>query len=155
MRMNKFRSIALGMMALMGIAGVIGCQNTAGGEGIYVMFKGAPNIYHTAVYHRGRVVGSILEQSTSDGGASQVTIRIAPDYARYAGHHWAFYVENGRLTAGKLNSSGKSVEPGDRMCGFHSKTAFVWFKVKTLLSDRVSKAGRRAEKLHRRFTTSG
>ena len=149
------RRISFVVVALMVIEGVIGCQNTTGGEGIHVMFKRAPKIHHSEVYHRGRVVGTILEQASVHDGASRVTIRIAPDYRQYAGHHWAFYMDTGRLTAGRLKSSGHPMQPGDRMCGFHSKAAFNWFKVKTLLGDRIAEAGRRAEKLHRRFTQSG
>ncbi|MEJ2158467.1 MAG: hypothetical protein P8X96_24345 [Desulfobacteraceae bacterium] len=153
MRANK-RQVVLVIITLMVFAGIVGCQ-PSGGEGIHVMFKGVPKIHHTEVYHNGRVVGSILEQATDSNGASQVTIRIDPEFRPYAGHHWAFYVDMGRLTAGRLNSSGEPLQPGDLMCGFHSKAAFNWFKVKTLLRDRIAEAGRRAEKLHFRFTRSG
>lgn len=152
---KKMKWIAWMAIAVAMVAGVAGCQNTSGDGGIQVMFSGVPKIHHPDVYHHGRVVGSILEQSTVKSGASMVTIRITSDYKQHAGHHWAFYVDMGRLTAGKLNSSGHPVNAGDRMCGFQSKAAFNWFKVKTLLSDRVAKAGRRAEKLYRRFNQSG
>lgn len=151
------RHIVLSMIALMvfaGFTGFIGCQ-FSGGDGIHVMFKGVPKIHHNEVYHRGRVVGSILEQVTGNNGASKVTIRIDPDYREQAGNHWAFYVDMGRLTAGRLNRSGKPLQPGDLICGFQSKAAFNWFKVKTLLSDRISEAERRAEKLHLRFAQTG
>ncbi len=151
---KKMKCIAVAIISLIVLAGVTGCQETAG-DGIHVMFKGVPKIHDTEVYHRGRVVGSVLEQSTVEGGTSMVTIRVSPDYKKHAGHHWAFYVDMGRLTAGRLNSSGSPLKPGDRVCGFHSKSALNWFKVKTLLGDRISAAGRRAEKLHRRFNQSG
>lgn len=152
---KRMKYIVVVVIALSTFAGVIGCQNTGGGDGIHVMFKGVPKIQTTDVYHNGRVVGSILEQSTVKGGASMVKIRISPDYKRHAGTHWAFYTDMGRLTAGRLNSSGSPLTPGDRVCGFHSKAALNWFKVKTLLSNRISEAGRRAEKLYRRFNQSG
>ena len=152
---KKLAFIDLAMILLVAIAGVTGCQNKAGGEGVQVMFKGIPKIHHADVYHHGRVVGSILDQSAAADGTSMVTIRVASDHREQMGRHWAFYVDRGRLTAGRLGSSGASVKPGDRMLGFHSKAAYNWFKVKTLLKNRVSEAGRRAEKLHRRFTQSG
>ena len=151
---KKVKYIAVAVMVLVAVAVAAGCQNTSG-EGIHVMFKGIPKIHHAEVYHHGRVVGSIVDHSTVHGGASMVTIRISPDYKQHAGQHWAFYVDMGRLTAGRLNSSGNPLKTGDRLCGFHSKSAFNWFKVKTLLVDRISAAGRRAEKLHRRFNQSG
>ncbi len=151
---KKMKTTAVAVLALVAVAVAAGCQNT-NGDGIHVMFRGIPKIHHTEVYHHGRVVGFILDQSTVVGGASMVTIRISPDYKQHAGQHWAFYVDMGRLTAGRLNSSGNPLKTGDRLCGFQSKAAFNWFKVKTLLGDRISAAGRRAEKLHRRFTQSG
>ncbi len=151
---ERIKYIAVVVISLIVVAVVTGCQDTAG-DGIHVMFRGVPKIHHAEVYHHGRVVGSVLEQSTVEGGASMVTIRVSPDYKKHAGHHWAFYVDMGRLTAGRLNSSGSPLKPGDRVCGFHSKAALNWFKVKTLLGDRISAAGRRADKLHRRFNQSG
>ncbi len=152
---NKMFRWTLTMVLLAFVAGMTGCQNTAGGEGIHVLFKGVPKIQHTDVFYQGRVVGAILEQSTADGGASMVTIRISPEYMQHAGRHWAFYVDMGRLTAGRLSGSGNPVQNGDRMSGFQSKGAFNWFKVKTLLRDRIAESGRRAEKLHRQFVQSG
>jgi hypothetical protein len=147
--------IAAVMIALMVFAGIFGCQMNSGDEGIHVMFKGVPRIDQTEVYYHGRVVGSILEQASEKNGASKVTIHIDPDYSQYAGHHWAFFAHMGRLTAGRLKNAGKPLQPGDIMCGFHSKAAFNWFKVKTLLSNRVSEAGRRAERLYSRFNQTG
>ena len=137
------------------LAFAFGCQGVDSREGFHVMFKGVPKIYHTQVYHRSQIIGSIQSTEAINSGTSMVTIRIDPEFQQYAGQHWAFYVQSGRLTAGKLNSSGQPFQAGDPMCGFLSKSAFNWFKVKTLLSDRISQAGRRAEKLHRRFTESG
>ena len=136
-------------------AGIFGCQSTDRSDALHVMFKSAPKIYHSEVYHRGRIVGAIQAVDTTSGGTSMATIRIDSGFQQHAGRHWAFYVDSGRLTAGKLNSSGIPLKPGDRLCGFLTKSAFNWFKVKTLLGDRISQAGRRAEKLHRRFIQSG
>jgi hypothetical protein len=147
--------VAAVLIALMVFASVFGCQMNSGDEGIHVMFKGVPSIDQKAVYYNGRVVGAILEQSADHNGASQVTIRIDPDFRQYAGHHWAFYAQMGRLTAARLKNAGPPLQPGDIMCGFQSKAAFNWFKLKTLLSNRISEAGRRAEKLNLQFSQSG
>jgi hypothetical protein len=80
-----------------------------------------------------------------------VTVQLAPDYTKEAGNHWAFYVEDGRLMGSKLSGSGQPLNSGDQICGFSSKAALNWFKVKTLLTDRVFKATQKAESLSRRF----
>lgn len=150
-----YKRVILFVLISFALIGLSGCQGTDKSDGLRVMFASSPKIYYSEVYHRGRIIGAINSTDTTPGGTSMVTIRIAPEYEKYAGRHWAFYVDRGRLTAGKLNSSGQPVRSGDRLCGFLSKSAFNWFKVKTLLSDRISQAGRRAEKLHHRFAQSG
>jgi hypothetical protein len=140
-----------GVITLFVISSVFSCQGANKKEGIHVMFDGTPKIYHSQVFYHGQVVGQIQDQQIGDGSVAKVTIRIDPQFKQYFGRHWIFYAESGRLTAGKLVSSGEPMESGDRVCGFHSKAAFHWFKVKTLLSDRVSKAERQADKLYRKF----
>ena len=151
---NRFHYIFLGLTIITSIAVLNGCQPKADQEGIYVMFKGAPKIHRTEVFLNGRTVGKIQDQQTATGAVTKITIQIDPEFEHHAGHHWAFYVEHGRLTAGRLNTSGKPVKAGDRVCGFDSKSSFNWFKVKTLLSNRISTAMRRAEKLFLRFDQS-
>lgn len=154
--MNKIvRGCLMSVLSLVLLAAAAGCQGRSGKEGVYVMFEGNPGIYHNEVYYRGRIVGTIQNKEIKNGTTGRIAIKIDPDYRQYAGQHWAFYVDHGRLIADRLNSSGKSIQPGDTMCGFSSKSAFTWFKVKTLLGNRVLKAHRRAEKLNRRFVNSG
>jgi hypothetical protein len=118
------------------------------------MFDGTPKIYNSQVYYHGQVVGQIQDQQKGNGAVTMVTVRIDPQFEHYSGRHWVFYADSGRLTAGKLVSTGAQIKSGDRVCGFHSKAAFRWFKVKTLLGDRVSKAERQADKLYRIFNPS-
>lgn len=131
-----------------------GCQNADDQEGIHVMFEGTPKIYHPGVVFHGLIIGEIQDQQLGRGRVSKITIRIDPQFFPYAGRHWAFYVENGRLKAGKINNTGNSIKAGDLVCGFTSKAAFTWFKIKTLLNNRIAKANRRANKLYMQFQQS-
>lgn len=154
--MNKIvRAAFCGGFTLFLILAVNGCQTSSSQEGIHVMFDGIPKIYHDQIYFHNQVVGSVQEKQGGNGSVTKVTIRIDPKFEQQSGRHWAFYVDNGRLIAEKLSSFGDPIGPGDRVCGFHSKMDFTWFKVRTLLSHRISKANRRAEKLYLKFTQSG
>ena len=144
-----------GIFALFLLLTVNGCQTRSAQEGIHVMFDGAPKIYHHQVYFHGRVVGHIIDPVEGNGPVAKVNIQIDPEFREDSGQHWAFYVHNGRLAVGRLNSSGQPLMAGDRVCGFHSKSELSWFKVKTLLSHRISKANRRADKLYQRFAQAG
>ena len=154
--MTKRTAFSLcGIVMLLAMLAVNGCQPSSGREGIHVMFDGPPKIYHTEVYFRGQVIGKIQDQQGGKGPVTKVTVEIDPKLMQYAGQHWAFYVDSGRLTAGALNTAGQPLGPGDRVSGFRSKTDLTWFKIKTVLSHRIAKANRRAEKLYLRYTQSG
>ena len=147
------RALVCGILAVFWVSAFGGCQKASTSEGIHVMFEGKPKLYYSEVYFRGQVVGAVQDQA-SNGSASRITVQIDPRFEQHAGQHWAFYVDKGRLTADRLTSSGEPVAAGDPMCGFNSKAAFNWFKVKTILSDRIAEANRRAQKLYQRFAQS-
>lgn len=154
--MQKKNGVAFcGVFALILIFSLNGCQSQSNQEGIHVMFDRAPKIYQDQVYFHGQTVGKIMEKQGGNGPVAMVNIQIDPKFKENAGQHWAFYVESGRLTVGRLNSSGHPLKNGDRVCGFQSKSGFTWFKVKTLLAHRIAKANRRADKLYQRFIQAG
>lgn len=144
-----------GVFALFFIFTVTGCQTHSTQDGIHVMFDGAPKIYYDEVYFYDQVAGKILDKQGQDGPVAMINVQIESKFQEDSGQHWAFYIDNGRLTVGRLTSSGQPLKAGDRACGFHSKTDFTWFKVKTLLGHRISKASRRADKLYQRFAQAG
>jgi hypothetical protein len=80
-----------------------------------------------------------------------ITIDFLPEFKKHVGRHWVFFVDNGRIQAARIGTAIRSISADERLCGFHSKSAFHWFKFKTLLSDRVYKASLRAEMLYRRY----
>ena len=130
---------------------ISGCQNNGGIQGIAVFFETAPRLYQNDVFWQGQVVGKILDNQTGRASVAKVTLKLDPQFESRAGKNWAFYVDQGRLNAGRLSPGGEKFKAGDPACGFNSKAAFNWFKFKTLLTDRVGKAARRAENLHLRF----
>jgi hypothetical protein len=141
---------AIGMALL--LFGLTGCSPSASTqEGINVLFEDNPRLHKQEVYYSGKVIGQILDQLSGNGSVHKVTVRLNPDYAKEAGRHWVFYAENGRLHAAKIYASGQALDTGDKTCGFSSKASYNWFKLKTLLSDRVYKATQKAEALSRRF----
>ncbi len=141
-------AIALAMV----FSGLIGCGPvTSSQEGIVVMFDANPRIYKQDVYYRGQLVGRVLNQEAGAGSVYKVTIRLLPEYGQAVGKHWVFYASSGSLNATQISASGEPLAVGDKVCGFSSKAALNWFKLKTLLTDRVYKANQKAEALSRRF----
>lgn len=128
-----------------------GCNQNTTHDGVYVMFKGRPYITKADVFYYGKVVGQIQSKEAHGSSVSRVTVRLAPDFQKKMGTNWAFYVRGGRLMAARINSGGKPINTGEKMCGFNSKAALSWFKFKTLLTDRVTRARMRADALYQRF----
>lgn len=115
------------------------------------MFDGRPNITQPEVYFANKVVGKITSRQMGKGSVEMITIGLLPEFKKQVGRHWVFFVDTGRIQAARIGSAGKTISADDRLCGFRSKSAFHWFKFKTLLSDRVYKASLRAETLYRRY----
>ena len=118
---------------------------------IEVMFADNPRVYKENIYYQGVAIGQIIGQTAGHGSVYKVTVRLVPEYRKEAGRHWVFYADNGALNASKISPAGQPLGAGDKVCGFDSKAALNWFKLKTLLSDRVYKANRMANELSRRF----
>ncbi len=128
-----------------------GCQPGGQQDGIHVMFEEKPRINGDGVFWHGQTIGTVSGIQVGNNAITKVTVRLDNPFKQHAGHNWAFYVHRGRLMADRLSITGESVATGDHVCGFSSKAALNWFKIKTLLNNRVSKAKRRAQSLERRF----
>lgn len=134
------------------LIGLWGCDSmTSEPKGIEVMFAGNPRINKEKVYYQGIVVGQILNQATGKGSIHKITVQLVPAYQKEAGQHWVFYADNGSLNVSRISPAGQALGAGDKVCGFGSKAALNWFKLKTLLTDRVYKANRIADERSRRF----
>lgn len=138
---------ALGLVFLL----LVGCNAASSKQDLQVMFDGRPHITQPDVYFANKVVGKITSRHTGKGSVEMITIGLLPEFKKRIGRHWAFFVDNGRIEATRIGSADKPVSADDRLCGFRTKSAFHWFKFKTLLSDRVYKASLRAEMLYRRY----
>lgn len=139
------------VLAMVGI-GLAGCNPmTSSGQGLGVIFKTPPRIYKQEVYFRGQVIGRILNQKTGNGSVHKVTIQLAPEHLNKAASNWVFYADKGRLTAFQIAAFGNPPAQGDNICGFGSETALNWFRLRTLLTNRIYKARQIAGDLTRRF----
>jgi hypothetical protein len=136
-------------MAGIGLAGCNPMNHSRQGQG--VMFESPPRIYKQEIYYRGRTIGQILDQKTGQGSVHKVTIQLSPEYIEMADSNWVFYVDDGRLTAFRIAAFGNSPANGDYLCGFGSKAALNWFRLKTLLINRIHKARQIADARARRF----
>lgn len=140
------------MLLVLFLTGLSACGPMASDHnGIEVLFDGNPRIYKENVYYQGVVVGQIVNQTAGKGMVYKMTVQLAPEYQKAAGKHWVFYADNGGLNVSRISPAGQPLNNGDKICGFGSKAALNWFKLKTLLTDRVYKANRIADELARRF----
>jgi hypothetical protein len=149
--MSRITSFLASTLVFFMIVTLFGCQPGAGGQGIWAYFETSPPVYHKSVYWRGRVVGKIMNQEIGRGSVARFNLVLDPSFEARFGTNWAFFVDGGRLTAGQLSLNGTPLSPGQTVSGFNSRAAFNWFKFKTLLSDRLGKAMRRAGQLQLRF----
>jgi len=146
MRLLSAFALVTALILLTGCSPMVSDQ-----EGIDVMFEGNPRIFKQDVLYHGQVIGQILNQKAGNGSVYKVTIRLVPRYEKEAGKHWVFYADKGGLHASRISTTGRPLTVGDKICGFGSKAALNWFKLKTLLTDRVYKANQIAATLSRRF----
>jgi hypothetical protein len=139
------------VLAVAGI-GLAGCNPmTSSRQGLGVVFENPPRIYQQEVYFRGQTIGQILDQETGRGSVHKVTIQLAPEHLNKAASNWVFYVDKGRLNAFQIAAFGNPPDPEANICGFGSKAALNWFRFRTLLTNRIYKAGQIANDLTRRF----
>lgn len=120
-------------------------------EGYYVMFDSLPELYDDAVYYAGAKVGAIVARTTGKMGGARMTITLEDRFARESGNAVVFYATRGRLEAEPLFMGAGLLQKGALLCGFSSKSGLVWFKFKTLLTDRSSAAKARALALQEKF----
>jgi hypothetical protein len=138
---------ALGLVFLL----LVGCNVASSQQDVQVMFDGRPNITQPNVYFVNKVVGKITSRQMGNGSVEMIAIGFLPEFKKHVGRHWVFFVDNGRIQAARIGTAVRSISADERLCGFRSKSAFNWFKFKTLLSDRVYKASLLAEMLYRRY----
>jgi hypothetical protein len=119
-------------------------------NGIAVLFDGIANLCDQGVYLNGVRIGQIQSSQLGAGNVTKTSIQLSPEAVQMLGN-LVFYVDMCRMQAIALQGIGSPFQKGAPLCGFTSKAEFNWFKFKTLLSDRIAAARRRAMALQARF----
>jgi hypothetical protein len=115
--------------------------------GYAIIFDKMPNVSDERIFFSNEPIGKIQSRHEGAVGVVKLVVDLNADFLDQLGNNIAFYPEHGRLTADKLQTTGEALSKDAVLCGFTSKAAFNWFKFKTILSNRISAAGRRAQAL--------
>jgi hypothetical protein len=144
------RSAFIGVFILIIILGIAMIRVPGNEENGYtIIFDDMPKISSDLIFYANREIGKII---TKDEGAKKVvriTAQLDDDFLLEMGNNIAFYPDYGRLNATRLQAVGKPLPDDAIFCGFSSKLSLSWFKLKTLLENRISAANRRALNLYR------
>lgn len=117
------------------------------GGGYAIVFDEMPKLYDEQIFFANESVGKIQSRVEGTSGVVKIMVDLNVEFVDQFGNSIAFYPDHGRLTAVKLQTTGESLPKNAVLCGFSSKGALTWFKLKTIFSNRVTAAGRRAEAL--------
>ena len=139
-------------VALLIVAFAVGCAPQGKQEGYAVLFDGMVNIYEDAIYFNGNEVGRVLTKEVGGAGTTKLTVALSPELVAGTGNNLALYAHAGRLEATTLQRMGQALEKDAPLCGFISKSELNWFKIKTLLNDRINAAKKRAAALQAQFS---
>ncbi|GEM_PF-2361109 len=147
--MKLGRQAVLGaVLALMVISG---CIRPAGEDGISIMFDRRPLLFEETVYFNGIKVGKVGGVDVGAGGITRVNFIPADEFRSQLADNLVFYVSNGRLMAAKIRNFGRPLKEGGVMCGFGSRSALYWFRLKHALGDAARVAAARAASLAEQF----
>jgi hypothetical protein len=119
-------------------------------DDIAVLFDGIANLCDQGVYLNGVRIGQIQSSQLGAGNVTKTSIQLSPEAVQMLGN-MVFYIDMCQLKAVELQGVGAPFQKGAPLCGFTSKAELNWFKFKTLLSDRIAAAKRRAAALQARF----
>lgn len=119
-------------------------------DAIAVLFDGIANLCDQGVYLNGVRIGQVQSSQLGAGNVTRTNIQLSPEAVQMLGN-MVFYIDMCRLQAIELQGIGSPFQKGAPLCGFTSKAELKWFKFKTLLSDRIAAAKRRAMALQARF----
>jgi len=128
-----------------------GCASKEQQTGYPVLFEDPPNLYDDGVYDSGQRVGSIVSKEMGATGITRLVITLSSDFLNETGNNFALCAHAGRLEVDKLHTFGEPLSQDALICGFTSKSELTWFKLKTLLNDRVRAAQKRAKALQARL----
>jgi hypothetical protein len=118
-----------------------------GGGGYTIVFDEMPKLYDEQIFFSNEIVGKIQSKAEGSSGVVRMMVDLNAEFVDRVGNSIVFFPDHGRLSAVKLQTAGESLPKDAVLCGFSSKGSLNWFKLKTIFSNRVTAAGRRAEAL--------
>ncbi len=143
-------------MRKMMLAFLVGCFLFSGcsgetSKGYTILFDDMPSLYGEQIYDNGAPVGRIVQKEVNPAGQVRVVAVFEEDWLRRANENIVFYPRYGHLQAEHLQRHGAPLPKDAAMCGFASRNGMIWFKMKTLISDRGAEARKKARELQARF----
>ena len=129
------------------------CTPKTNGRGLKVYFETMPNLQDNQILFKGELVGTVQTSSIGGFRVAKLVLVLQDDFLNETGNNLAFVVRYGRLEAIKLSSLGQPLDKETPLCGFNSSMELNWFKIKTLIGDRITAAEKRARSLEQRFST--
>ncbi len=146
----KFGRLAI-LGAFLGLIMISGCVHPDGKDGIGIMFDKQPLLLEDTVYFNGAAVGKVTDMQVGKANVTRVNFLPDDQFRNQVADNLVFYVSNGRLQIAKIRNFGDRLENGDVMCGFSSRSAFYWFRLKHALGDTAMAAAERAAFLAGQF----
>lgn len=139
-------------MFLLGFLINSGCTTNESPQGYSILFQSPPDIYSNHIYDNGIEVGRIIDKKMNSMGIMKLSIELNSDWVATNHENVAFYPNNGNLEVDRLLDFGSPISKENVFCGFPGKSGIVWFKLKTLISDRSAAAKQRAVELQAMFS---
>ncbi len=146
------RLSAIGLMLMVFLAAVPGCQPPAPGgaaEGYAVMFEGKPYLTTSGVYHQGVRIGEIVGARAGFGNIVELKVAVGGEYRELMTEDAVFYPASGHLEYDRLSPAGAVLPEGAAVLGFSSKLSYTWYRVANALGSR--KAAEKARDLQARI----
>lgn len=135
-------------------AAFCGCTAQAPTEGYTVMFESTPKLTRTGITYNGQQIGSVLSTETGPGDIAKMTVALDDDFIGQTGYAIVFCARRGGLEVERLRTVGDPMRQDDIFYGFASGSGLTWFKIKTIVGNRVRAVRKEAQKLHRRFESA-
>jgi hypothetical protein len=129
-----------------------GCSNEAS-KGYTVVFEGMPDVYSDRIFDNGVEVGRIVQRDVNSAGSVRMVVSLNEEWRRTSNENIAFYPRHGHLQVEHLQSFGPPLSSEAVLYGFTSRNGLIWFKLRTLMSERGTEARQQARILHAAFST--
>jgi hypothetical protein len=145
------RTIFIGIILIIIIFGVIINQTPKeSGDGYNIVFDEMPDIRNEGIYYNNAEIGHITSILKGSKGITVLTVTLDKALVQDLGMGVVFFPDHGILNAFRIKSTTAPLPEDFVFCGFSSEAGLKWFKLRTIFSNRISSASRRALKLFRK-----